>query len=128
MKTAKDPRHRRREKAIKDLFKWSFQDQQMIKDELAQAVIKKVSRLDKIISQAAPEWPISQINKIDLAILRLAIYELIIKPKEPPKVVIDEAIELAKAYGSEKSPAFINGVLGTVYQTKNESQNDAVKK
>jgi len=65
---------------------------------------------------AAPEWPLEQINKIDLAILRLAIWELTIKQKEPPKVIIDEAIELGKTYGSEKSSSFINGVLGTVFK------------
>ncbi|PJE70091.1 transcription antitermination factor NusB [Candidatus Shapirobacteria bacterium CG10_big_fil_rev_8_21_14_0_10_48_15] len=116
MKTAKDPRHQRREKAIRSLFKWSFQNQQAISNQLAQAVIKKIKQIDKVISQAAPEWPIEQINKIDLAILRLAIYELTIKQQEPPKVIIDEAVELAKAYGSEKSSAFANGVLGTVYK------------
>lgn len=123
MKTASDPRHRKREKAVKCLFRLSFQEKQTINNQLAEAVLQKTAKIDKSITQAALEWPIEQINKIDLAILRLAIYELIIKPKEPPKVIIDEAIELAKAYGSEKSSAFVNGVLGTVlknYQQKNE--------
>jgi N utilization substance protein B len=71
-------------------------------------------KIDKAISHCAPEWPIAQINRIDLAILRLAIFELIIERREPPKAIIDEAIELAKKYGSEKSASFVNGVLGSV--------------
>lgn len=116
MKTPLDPRHRRREKAIKKLFGWSFDQRRKIANKLAEAVLKKGARIDKIVSQAAPEWPIGQINKIDLAILRLAVYELIILAKEPPKVIIDEAIELAKTYGSEKSPVFINGALGNIFK------------
>lgn len=127
MKTASDPRHKKRERAIKALFRWSFHEKQTVKSELAQVVLKKAKRIDKIIIEAAPEWPIEQINKIDLAILRLAIYELIIKSQEPPKVVIDEAVELAKAYGSEKSSSFINGVLGTVFK-KNNLKNEESKK
>jgi len=60
-------------------------------------------------------WPVDKLNKIDLAILRLAIYELERK-KTPPKVIIDEAVELAKEFGGENSPSFINGVLGTIYK------------
>ena len=67
------------------------------------------------IEAAATEWPINRLNKIDLAVLRLAVYEL--KYEEtPPKVVIDEAVELAKEFGSENSSSFINGVLGTIYK------------
>ena len=114
MKTPHDPRHKKREKVIKSLFRWSFQNDQKFENKIALAIIKKHKKIDLIITKAAPEWPIEQINKIDLAILRLAVYELVIKPKEPPKVIIDEAVELAKAYGSEKSSSFINGVLGTI--------------
>ena len=116
MKTVSDPRHQRRDKAIKRLFSWSFDQQPKITNKLAKTVLEKRAEIDKIISQAAPEWPIEQINKIDLAILRLAVYELAILAKEPPKAIIDEAIELAKAYGGEKSPSFVNGVLGTVFK------------
>ncbi len=131
MKTSSDPRHKKREKAIKNLFRWSFQNKQIIKNQLAQIVLKKVDKIDKIIAQAASEWPIKQINKIDLAILRLAIFELAIKPQEPPKVIIDEAVELAKTYGSEKSSAFVNGVLGSVFKKiikKNEKPTRAGRK
>lgn len=116
MKTAFDPRHQRRKEAVKQLFGWHFHQEQEIKNELAKKVLKAREKIDKIITEAAPEWPIGQINKIDSAILRLAIYELVVTAKEPPKVIIDEAIELAKTYGGEKSPSFINGVLGTVYK------------
>ena len=115
MKTAKDPRHLRRRQAVKALFGFSFQKDQKIYP-LAQKVVAKKDQVDKAISQAAPEWPISQINRVDLAILRLAVYELLVKAKEPPKVVIDEAVELAKRYGSEKSPSFVNGVLGNIFK------------
>lgn len=125
MKTALDPRHKRREKTVKTLFRLSFLEKDAIKgplDALVQKIFDNQKKIDKAISRAAPEWPIAQINKIDLAILRLAIFELLICSREPARVIIDEAIELAKAYGSEKSPAFINGVLGTSlkYRTKND--------
>lgn len=119
MKTPFDPRHIKREKAIKALFGFSFKDGK-VKNQLAQVIIKKRKQIDKIIAKAAPEWPIEQINRVDLAILRLAVFELIIQAKEPPKVIIDEAVELAKKYGSEKSPSFVNGVLGTVFKKKDE--------
>lgn len=113
MKTASDPRHKKREGAIKELFSLSFQEQKC-QNQLAKNVIKNLKKIDKIITKAAPQFPIEQINKIDLAILRLAVYELVLGKTAPYKVVIDEAVELAKEYGSEKSPKFINGVLGTV--------------
>jgi len=119
MKTPFDPRHIKREKAIKALFSYSFR-QAKVKNPLSQAIIKKRKQIDKIIAEAAPEWPIEQINRVDLAILRLAVFELVIQAKEPPKVLIDEAVELAKKYGSEKSPSFVNGVLGTIYKNKYE--------
>ena len=127
MKTASDPRHKKREKAVKNLFSWTFQKKQLIKNQLAQAVLRKIKQIDKIIVDSAPEWPLAQINKIDLTILRLAVYELIIKPQEPPKVVIDEAVELAKAYGSEKSSSFINGVLGTVFKNNLAKDEKPIK-
>ena len=68
-----------------------------------------------MIVKSAPDWPVDKISKIDLAVLRLSIYELAIEKKEPPRVIIDEAVELSKEYGNDKSPQFINGVLGTIY-------------
>ena len=114
MKTQFDPRHKKREKAVQDLFAFSFPKNQEPETEIGKRVFKSIKKIDKTICQSAPEWPLEQINKIDLAILRLAIWEMTIKKKEPPKVIIDEAIELGKTYGSEKTPSFINGVLGTV--------------
>lgn len=114
MKTPYDPRHIKRQKAIKSLFRWSFQPKQNIENKIANQVLSCRKKIDKIIAKSAPDWPIEQINRVDLAILRLAIYELIIAKREPPKVIIDEAVELAKEYGSEKSSNFVNGVLGTV--------------
>jgi len=114
MKSPDDPRHKAREKVIKNLFGWGFNSQKQFENETVKKIISEIEKIDKIIHQAAPEWPIEKINKIDLAILRLAVWELVVLKKEPPKVIIDEAVELAKTYGSERSPAFINGVLGTV--------------
>lgn len=113
VKTASDPRHKRREKTVKELFGWSFKKQKC-QEQLTKKVIKNLKEIDKIIKESAPQFPIEQINKIDLAILRLAIYELVFAKTAPYKVIIDEAVELAKEYGSEKSPKFINGALGTV--------------
>lgn len=120
MKKATDPRHQRRRKAIKALFSWSFKEQK-IEDQLAKKVIKRVKKIDKIIKENAPLWPIEQINRLDLAILRLAVFELEIEKKEPEKVIIDEAVELAKEFGSESSPAFVNGVLGAVLKDGSKS-------
>lgn len=73
-----------------------------------------MTQVDEMIKKAAPEWPVDKIAKIDLAILRLAVYELSIVRQVPPKVIIDEAVELAKEFGSEKSASFVNGALGAV--------------
>jgi N utilization substance protein B len=85
-------------------------------DNLVSGVIKATSEVDELIKVAAPEWPISQIAAIDRAILRLGIYELLYIKEIPPKVAINEAIELGKAFGGENSGKFINGVLGTIYR------------
>ena len=113
MKTSAGPRHLRRRETIKVLFAQGFAKQPK-SPELVQKILKKKAKIDKQIEIAAPTWPIDKLNKIDLAVLRLAIYELKYEDT-PPKVVIDEAVELAKEYGSESSPSFVNGVLGTIY-------------
>ena len=81
-------------------------------------VVEHLFDIDKIIEKAAPEWPIDQITVVDRNILRMGLYELLYANKEevPPKVAINEAIELAKSFGGESSGKFINGVLGTVYK------------
>ncbi|HLE48594.1 MAG TPA: transcription antitermination factor NusB [Patescibacteria group bacterium] len=114
MKTAKDPRHVYRKNAVKALFAESFAKQKRL-PEIVVRIKTKLKVIDEIIKNSAPAWPVNNLNRIDLAILRLAIYELKYD-KIPPKVVIDEAVELAKEYGSENSPSFINGVLGTIYK------------
>ena len=81
-------------------------------------VVENKNHLDEIIIETAPEWPIEQIAKIDLIILRIAIFELLIAQNVPPKVAIDEAVELAKEFGSDSSGKFVNGVLGTVVEKK----------
>lgn len=121
MKTAHDPRHKVRRNAVKSLFAQSFTQQPKL-TKLADEVLNNSDGLDKRIEEAAPAWPIENLNKIDLAILRLSVYELL-TTDTPPKVIIDEAVELAKEFGSENSPAFVNGVLGTIYQEENESKD-----
>jgi N utilization substance protein B len=90
---------------------------------LVEGVVKNIDIIDKIIEKTAPEWPIEQINMVDRNILRLGLYELLYAdPNEvPPKVAINEAIELAKSFGGESSGRFVNGVLGTVYREMVES-------
>ena len=85
---------------------------------LAESVEKRIAELDKIIEKAAPEWPIQQIPIVDRNVLRIGLCELLFSNKEevPPKVAINEAIELAKTFSGEISGKFINGVLGTVYK------------
>lgn len=114
MKTAHDPRHIIRREIVKALFAESYTKQER-RDETVIKILRNRKRLDKKISVAAPEWPIDKLNRIDLAILRLAVYELE-NMKAPPKVIIDEAVELAKEFGSDNSASFINGVLGTIYK------------
>jgi len=75
-----------------------------------------VKDIDELIGKAAPEWPLEQISAIDKTILRIAIFEILFSNEVPPKVAINEAVELGKTFGSENSSKFINGVLGTVYR------------
>lgn len=70
--------------------------------------------LDNVVGELAPEWPIEQIAAVDRNVLRIAIYELLFSPEIPPKVAINEAVELAKMFGAESSPRFVNGVLGSL--------------
>lgn len=121
MKTALDPRHQRREKTVQEIFAWGFNPGQT-GGKLAKEVITHLPELDKLITESASQWPLTQINRIDLSILRLAVYELMVARSEPVKVIIDEAVELAKEFGSQSSPAFVNGVLGNILKKEaNES-------
>lgn len=85
---------------------------------LVHGVLKHQDELDDRIRPLAPEWPLEQIARIDRNVLRIGLYELLhLADKVPPKVAINEAVELAKAFGSDNSSKFINGVLGTAYRT-----------
>lgn len=90
--------------------------------QLITGVVQHLEEINKIIEKAAPEWPIDQITIVDRNVLRIGLYELLYGNKEevPPKVAINESIELAKTFGGESSGKFINGVLGTVYKEINK--------
>lgn len=90
---------------------------------LVRGVDTRSAELDAALQPIAPEWPIDQIARMDRVILRMGLYELLHEPDVPPKVVINEAVELAKAFGSENSSKFVNGVLGTVLRQR-EGQED----
>lgn len=113
MKNSRDPRHLHRIKVMEELFAWDFSQQNSLITVEAQQIVGRLAVIDQRIAEAAPSWPLDKINKVDLAILRLAINELE-SADTPKKVVVDEAVELAKAYGSESSSAFVNGVLGKI--------------
>lgn len=105
-------RHLQRIKSIKEIFSQEFNSDQKYESEITEHVLSNLEEIDKLIIKAAPAWPIDKINKLDLSVLRLAVFELLIEKNTPPKVIVDEAVELAKEFGSESSPGFINGVLG----------------
>lgn len=81
---------------------------------LVEGVVDYIPELDHVMAELAPEWPVDQIAAIDRNILRIAIYELLFDVDTPPKVAINEAVELAKMFGSDSSPRFVNGVLGSL--------------
>lgn len=113
MKVKSDPRHLKRIKLFKKLFTIGFPNEHSI-DPLIKPILDNLDEIDKLIIKLAPEWPIDKLNKVDLAILRLAIFELNYEKKAPVKVIIDEAVELAKKFGTEKTSKFVNGVLGSI--------------
>ena len=96
-------------------FRSSIDDTAFVEDVVT-GVRTNQTAIDGIITPAAHEWPIDQIAKIDKAVLRIGVYELVIKRDVPPKVAINEAVELAKTFGGENSSKFVNGVLGTIYR------------
>lgn len=139
-------RHLCRSIAMQSLYEWDFYgkeeplekiternienfgpglgDEKQFVFELLDGVQSKLSRLNDIIEEAAPEWPLDQITIVDRNVLRLGLYELLYADKDevPPKVAINEAIELAKNFGGESSGKFINGVMGTVYQEMQDEE------
>jgi transcription antitermination protein NusB len=130
-------RHLSRTIAMQSLYEWDFNDRQTqladitdhnikqfapgLEDpafilDLVKGVSENMPAIDKIIIETAPEWPLDQITVVDRNILRLGIFELMFAKQVPPKVAINEAVELGKAFGGESSGKFINGVLGTLYK------------
>jgi N utilization substance protein B len=93
-------------------------------ERLVRGVDTRVQELDAFLQPIAPEWPIDQIARMDRVVLRMGLYELLHEPDVPPKVVINEGVELAKAFGSENSSKFVNGVLGTALRQVEEARGD----
>jgi len=143
-------RHLSRSIAMQSLYEWDFYNKKRdirklveknikefgpgLKDkdfvyQLVMGVLKHLPQIDKIIEKAAPQWPIEQISIVDRNILRIGLYELLYGDKKavPPKVAINEAIELAKGFGGEASGRFVNGVLGTVYKEMQEMEEELKK-
>ncbi len=141
-------RHLQRSIAMQSPFEWDFRHQSdvsanvIVSDnieefppgledaDLAVKLVRGALRdrpvIDKLIEKCAPEWPIDQIAVVDRNILRLGIFELMFGNYDevPPKVAINEAIEMAKSFGSDASPRFVNGVLGTIYREMGEPMKD----
>ena len=85
--------------------------------DLVHGVLENRDELDKIITRFAPSWPIGQMAIVDRNVLRMAVHELTAGGETPPKVAINEAVELARVFGSDSAPRFVNGVLGSVMRT-----------
>lgn len=105
-----------------DRYKETIDDKEFIRN-IVMGVDKQQDELDAIIQPIAPEWPVAQIARIDRTILRIALLELVKSHDAPPKVVINEAVELAKAFGGENSSKFVNGVLGTALREHDEKSS-----
>ncbi len=131
-----DPRHKKRVKMMQHVFAVCFDKKNQTnylesiqnEDEKAQVetLLKKLPQIDKQIAQVATERPLEETNKLDLAILRSTVFESIVSDT-PKKVLIDEAVEMAKEFGAEGSPKFVNGVLGKIlinhnYDKRNSKQ------
>ncbi len=141
-------RHLARTVAMQILFEWDFNnrseklsevidynvkefgagldEEREFIEKLVRGVAKHMAEIDKTIIKYAPEWPIEKITVIDRSVLRLGIYELMIGREVPPKVAINESIEVAKAYGGESSGRFVNGVLGSVYREIEDADNGVI--
>lgn len=93
-------------------------------NDLVNGVLAHTDGLDSVLQPVAPEWPINQINRMDRIVLWIGLYELTYAQGIPPKVVINEAVELAKAFGGENSSKFVNGVLGTVLRNREQASGE----
>lgn len=117
-----DPRHEKRLHIVQNLFAYSFPSKAHSLPHppiISQPIIDHLSDIDSTIQKFAPKFPLPRIAKVDLAVLRLAIYELKTEKKEPDKVIINEAIELTKELSGDRSFAFVNAVLGAVVSENN---------
>ncbi len=100
---------------MQELFSWQFKPGKRASPKIS-GIVSSLPKIDKLIAKSAPDRPLQEINRIDLAILRLATFEIILDKGVPPKVVIDEAVELGKEFGSDSSASFINGALGKLIE------------
>lgn len=112
VKSKLDPRHKKRIHLFQELFAW--ESVKSTPKPIIHDIIKNINQIDSQIKIFAPKWPINKINRVDLSILRLAIWELKYIKNTPNKVIIDEAVEIAKEYGNESSSSFVNAVLGSI--------------
>ena len=121
-----DKRHAHRIQIVQQLFPLGFDGLTPASveetDEVTADIIKNLPRIDETIQKFAPRYPLKKIAKIDLSILRLSVYELLVEKTQPPKVIIDEAVTLAREFGNEKSYSFINGVLGTALKESDQNE------
>ena len=106
-----DPRHAKRVLRMQRLFAYQLNESPAQESEYIQTFLQHKQAIDQSIQDVAPEWPIDQINRVDLSILRSILLEHLLK-KTPKKVLVNEAVELAKEFGAENSAKFVNGVLG----------------
>lgn len=140
-------RHLSRIIIMQTLYEWDFKNDKKNLDDILErniknfiedcdreyiektynGIIKNIKKIDSTIEKSAPEWPLDQIAVIDKTILRLSVYELLYNCEIPPKVVINEAVELAKSYGSESSSKFVNGVLGTLFKEDSRYEKEGKK-
>ncbi|MBP9691446.1 hypothetical protein KBD81_05200 [Candidatus Woesebacteria bacterium] len=129
-----DPRHQKRLNTVQNLFARTFRIDESLSelphkdDPLSILVLEKKNEIHAQIEKYAPKYPIANIAHIDLAILQLAIYELMFAPeKQPAKVVINEAVEIAKELGNDRSFAFVNAVLGSILNEITSEKRDGNK-
>lgn len=115
MKTRTDKRHLKRKLLVEEFFSGTFHKLTEPSVE-ANKILNHLDQIELLMLETATEGQAKKINKIDRAILIVSIWELAIEKKTPPKVIIDEAVELAKEFGAESSPGFVNGVLGTILE------------
>jgi N utilization substance protein B len=107
---------------LSERFKWIKMDESLkvFISQIVSGVIENKQTLDEFIADFAPDWPLEQVAIIDRNLLRIALWEIAVYKKTPVKVVINEAVELAKKYGADGSPRFVNGVLGGLVDSLKE--------